>query len=282
VKSHCITCHAGPQGSNNNVDDFRLTDSRDQVKTPPMRTVYQRMFLDRSPGAQSITGFGLGRDGTGAANFLPTVHAYDLDNLETLTEFANVKAYLLCFDTGTPPSAAYARTVTTANMAQSAVLADLSAMESASLSWSDLVVQGMVGGRPRSYRYSRTSSRYITDKAGETALSRSQLLALLGTNDAITFTGMPFGQGNRRGGDRNRNGVLDSDEPKPAMSLFRPGGSRVGLAWPEAGWALERSPAPVGPWSLVLQPFERSGGTVRLDYDPAGAAMGFFRLRRIW
>ncbi len=283
-KSHCVTCHAGPQGSNNNLDDFRLTDSRDQVKTPPMRTVYQRLFLDRTAGAQSVTGYGLGRDGTGPGNFLPTVHSYDLDNLETAAEFANVKAYILCFDTGTPPSAAFARTVTSANMAQSAVVADVAALESAAVSWNDLVVQGVVGGKPRAYRYSRSSSRYVSDKAGEAVLTRAQLFALIGPTDAVTFSGMLFGQGLRRSGDRDLNGVLDSDEAKPAVTFYRPAQAAVGLAWPEVagGWTLQRSTAPGGPWTTVLLPFQRTGGTVRLDYDPAGAKTGFFRLRRTW
>lgn len=285
VKSHCVTCHEGPQGSNNNLDDFRLTDSRDQVKTPPMRTVYQRIFLNRTPGAQSISGFGLNRDGTGPANFLPTVHAYDLDNLETPADFANVTAYVLCFDTGMPPSTAVSRTVTMANMGQSTVTADLQSLETLSGSFlNDLVVQGVVGGRSRSFFYNRSTSRYLGDNAGEAALTRSQLLASLGPADAVTFSGMPSGQGLRRGGDRNRNGILDADEAKPAISFFRPPNPRVGLLWPETagGWALERGPSLSGPWSAVLLPFGRAGGNVQLDYDPAGAPFGFFRLRRTW
>ncbi|RYD84954.1 MAG: hypothetical protein EOP84_03985, partial [Verrucomicrobiaceae bacterium] len=285
IKSHCITCHAGPQGSNNNLDDFRLTDSRDQVKTPPMRTVYQRIFFNRTAGSQNITGYGLGRDGTGPANFLPTVHAYDLDMLETAADFANVKAYVLCFDTGTPQSSAFSRTVTAANMAQSTVVSDMSLLESqAGSSLNDLVVQGVVGGESRTFFYNRSTFRYATDKAGEATLTRNQLLALLGPTDVVTFSGTLIGQGLRRGGDRNRNGILDADEPKPVLSLFPTPGSQVGVTWADTagGWTLERSPAPGGPWSAVLLPFKRSGGNVRVDYDPAGVSAGFFRLRRTW
>ncbi len=285
IKSHCITCHAGPQGSNNNLDDFRLTDSRDQVKTPPMRTVYQRIFLNRTPGAQSLSGYGLNRDGTGPANFLPIVHSYDLDMLETAADFANVKAYVLCFDTGTPQSAAFARTVTAANMTQSAVVADMSLLESqAGTSQNDLVVQGIIGGASRSFFYNRSTFRYVSDKAGEPALARNQLLALLGPNDVVTFSGTLIGQGLRRGGDRNRNGILDADEAKPTINLYKPGGSVVGIAWPESagGWVLERSTGPAGPWTTMLLPLQRYDGFIGLHYDPAGARTGFFRLRRTW
>ncbi len=284
VKSHCVTCHAGAQGSNNNVDDFRLTDSRDQVKTPPIRTVYQRLFLNRTAGAQNITGYGLGRDGTGQGSFLPTVHFYDLDSLEG-TDFADVKAYVLCFDTGTPQSAAVARTVSAANMTQAAAITDISLLESqSSSSQNDLVVQGIVGGAQRSFSYNRNTFRYVSDKSGETPLTRNQLLALLGPDDALTFTGTLIGQGLRRGGDRNLNGVLDADEAKPELSLRSAAGSTVGLEWPEAtgGWILERSSSPAGPWTPVLQPIARASGTMRLNYDPAGATSGFFRLRRAW
>ena len=284
VKSHCVTCHAGPQGSNNNLDDPRLTDSRDQVKTPPMRTVYQRIFLNRTAGSQNITGYGLGRDGTLQGNLLPTSHFYDLDQLEG-TEFADVKAYVLCFDTGTPQSAAAARTVTSANMTQSAVVADMSLLESQAIaSQNDLVVQGVVNGRPRSYFYNRTTLRYLSDRAADAPLTRNQLLALLGPTDAITFTGTLIGQGMRRGGDRNLDGVLDADEPKPEITLYKPAGPLLGVAWPDAaaGWTLERSANAGGPWSTVLLPLNRFDGLVRLDYDPAGARLSFFRLRRTW
>ncbi|MES2572687.1 MAG: beta-propeller fold lactonase family protein [Verrucomicrobiota bacterium] len=285
VKSHCVTCHAGPQGSNNNLDDPRLTDSRDQIKTPPLRTVYQRIFLDRTAGSKNITGYGLGRDGTGPGNFLPTVHFYDLDMLETAADFADVKAYVLCFDTGTPQSAALARTVTAATMTQSAVLADVTLLESQSgSSQNDLVVQGVVGGKPRSFIYNRSTFRYVTDKAGESTLTRNQLLALLGPTDALTFSGTLIGQGLRRGGDRDRNGILDSDEAKPAVHLAKSTGSSIEITWPDlaGGWILERGSTPAGPWTPLLLPFQRSGGSTRLEYNPPGASSGFFRLRRTW
>ena len=136
--------------------------------------------------------------------------------LETATEFADVKSYVLCFDTGTPQSSSFARTVTTANMTQGAVISDMSLLEAqAGLSLNDLVVQGMVGGKQRSFFYNRTALRYVSDKAGEATLARNQLLALLGSDDAVTFSGTLIGQGLRRGGDRDRNGVLDADEAKP-------------------------------------------------------------------
>ncbi|HET6408157.1 MAG TPA: beta-propeller fold lactonase family protein [Chthoniobacteraceae bacterium] len=285
IKSHCITCHAGAQGSNNNLDDFRLTDSRDQVKTPPIRTVYQRIFHNRTAGAQSISGYGLNRDGTIPANFLPTVHFYDLDMLETATEFADVKAYVLCFDTGTPQSSSFARTVTASNMAQSAVIADMSVLESqAGLSLNDLVVQGLAGGRQRSFFYNRTTLRYVSDKAGEAALTRNQLLALLGPNDAVTFGGTLIGQGLRRGGDRDRNGTLDGDEAKPEFTLSKPSGTQIRIAWPETagGWMFERSASPTGPWNTVLQPLSRANGLVQFDHEVQGAQSNFYRLRRTW
>jgi hypothetical protein len=283
IKSHCITCHAGAQGSNNNLDDFRLTDSRDQVKTPPIRTVYQRIFHNRTAGAQSISGYGLSRDGTVPANFLPTVHFYDLDMLETPAEFADVKAYVLCFDTGTPQSSSLARTVTSANMAQSAVTADMSLLEAqAGLSLNDLVVQGVVGGRQRSFFYNRTALRYVPDAAGEVTLTRNQMLALLGPNDAVTFSGTLIGQGLRRGGDRDRDGILDADEAKPLFKLSKPGPTQIRIGWPEEGWLLEHSVSPTGPWNTVLQPLTRSSGLVQFERDVAGVSSGFYRLRRTW
>jgi YVTN family beta-propeller protein len=280
VASHCVTCHLGPAGSNNNLDDFNLTGSRDEVKTPPMRTVYQRLFLNRTAGMQNITGYGLGRDGTLPGNFLPIAHFYDLDQLEG-ADFANVKAYILCFETGTPSSAAFQRTVTAANKA--AASEDIGTLESQSVALqNDLVVQGVIGGKARSYFYNRGSARYLSDKTGEAPLTRLQFLDLLGPTDVVTFTGTLTGQGLRRGGDRNLNGIRDADETGPAMTFYRPNSNFVGLTWPDGAWTLEGSAGPAGPWSTVLLPRQRNSGQISLDYDPVGANAGFFRFRRTW
>jgi YVTN family beta-propeller protein len=284
IKSHCVTCHTGAAGSNNNLDDKRLTDSRDEVKTPPMRTVYQRIFLNRTSGAQSLSGYGLNRDGAMPANFLPTVHFYDLDMLEG-SDFVNVSAFVLCFETGTAQSAAFSRTVTAANSTASAVIADIATLEGqANVFQNDLVVQGRIGGVMRSFFFERATLRYRSDKAGEPVLTRNQVLALLGGGDAITFSGTIPGQGARRGGDRNLDGVLDRDESHPWIELSQPLAPLVRVRWPEhpGGWALERALAPQGPWSTVLQPRSLGGGGFLLDHDPQGATAGFFRLRRTW
>jgi YVTN family beta-propeller protein len=284
IKSHCITCHSGAAGSNNNLDDKRLTDSRDEVKTPPMRTVYQRIFLNRAPGSQNLSGYGLNRDGAMPSNFLPTVHFYDLDMLEG-SDFANVSAFVLCFETGTAQSAALSRTVTAANSTASAVTTDIAILEGqANVFQNDLVVQGRIGGVMKSFFFDRATLRYRTDKAGEPTLTRNQLLALLGTGDAVTFSGTLPSQGARRGGDRNMDGVLDGDESHPWVELSQPFAPFVRIRWPESpgGWALERAATPQGPWSTVLQARSLHGGNFLLDHDPQGASAGFFRLKRTW
>ncbi len=282
---HCTDCHSGAAGSNNNLDDKRLTDSRDEVKTPPMRTVYQRIFLNRSAGAQSLAGYGLLRDGAGPSNFLPTVHFYDLDNMDG-ADFVNVRAYVLMFETGTAPAAAFSRTVTFGNKDDAAVVADLSTLESQSTGFqNDVVVQGIVGGKPRSFFYHRSTFRYVSDKAGEAVLTRNQLLALIGVNDAVTFTGTPINQGLRRGGDRNLNGTLDSDELAPAFGLTKAGGSLLRAWWADqpSGWTLEGGgTSPGGAFQIWLHPRTHLNGATQVDFDPLGATSGFFRLRRTW
>ena len=112
--NHCGVCHTLPTGSDNNVDDLRNFGGRQFMKTPPLQTLYQRALLDTRSGVTNVTGFGLSHDGTGSRHFMPTVHPYQLDELVGIG-FAEVSAFLMCFDTGTAPIIGYSRTITALN-----------------------------------------------------------------------------------------------------------------------------------------------------------------------
>jgi DNA-binding beta-propeller fold protein YncE len=278
--NHCNLCHTVPRGSNNNIDLHVEVGASQPIKNPSLRTVYQRAFFSPQAGQQSLTGFGLNHDGTGFS--LPTVHPYVLDELGAASpnDFADVKAFVLCFPTETKPSVGDGVTVTAATAAAAAV--DLAQMESqAGLQACQLVVRGVLGGKVRSFLYNRTTQLYEPDTASEAAVTRAQLLAMLGPGDGLTFLGAPPGEGARLATDRDRNGVRDRDEPLPSLAITRVAAS-ARLEWPaaSAGWALESAATLHGPWLPVTGPRSQTAGWFQRDEPLVGAR--FYRLRRTW
>lgn len=218
TKSHCAVCHLLPEGSDHNIDLPQESGLSQPVKTPPLRTTYQRLFFDARAGTTSFSGFGLLHDGTGGTASLPTVHPYVLDQLETAQEFADVTAFIRCFDTGTAKTVGYSRTVTAANRADAAVLADIALLEAravARLVDCDVIARGRVGGVDRNYFWTGTAYQGETEAAG--LLSRAALLASLGGNDSLTFMGVLPDSGPRLSVDEDEDIVLNGDDPQPGV-----------------------------------------------------------------
>jgi DNA-binding beta-propeller fold protein YncE len=188
--NHCGLCHAGPRGSDNNIDDFRLTDTRDPVKNPPLQTTYQRFGFDGAPGGVNVTGYGMNRNGTGSR--LPTVHFYELETLGA-EERRNVAAFVLAFGTGTHAAVGQSRTVTSVNRGQSSLLEDLTVLEAeADAEEIDLVVEGIAGAASVSRRFDPAQNLYVDGV--NPGLARSALVGALGADEAVTFTALRRGQ----------------------------------------------------------------------------------------
>lgn len=188
--NHCSVCHEGPRGSLGNIDDPRLTDSRDSVKVPPLQTTYQRFGFDNAPGGASTMGFGMNRDGTGSR--LPTVHFYELGQLDQQGR-KDVAAFVLSFDTGTPASVGQARTLNVGNRSSASLLADLTLFETqAGDGLIDLVAEGISGSTDVALYFDSVVQKY-TD--GTTSShTRAELLAALQAGEAVTFTVILRGQ----------------------------------------------------------------------------------------
>lgn len=282
--NHCAICHILPSGSDNNVDDLRNIGGTQSIKTPPLQTVYQRALLDTRTGATNVAGFGLGHDGAAGRQFLPTVHFYELDEFSG-ADFADVRAFVMCFETGVVPAVGFSRTVTAANAGAAFVTNDLTLLETQARGTNvcDLVIRGAAGGRWRQFFYDKATQRYRSDRAGEPTRTRAEVLALLGPDEALTFLGTLPGDGARLGGDRNHNGILDADEARPALS-FTPQPEGLRLSWPESvtDWQPERAPTLEGPWRADLLPRTRAAGFQHLEHSLSEEPMEFFRLRRVW
>ena len=284
TKSHCAVCHTLPTGSDNNIDLMQEVGSSQPVKTAPLRTVYQRVAFSNKVGSQSLSGFGLLKDGSGTADSLPIGHAYVLDDLAALQEFRDLTAFLLSFDTGTPPVTGYSRTVASVPPLGSPAEADLALLEArASTAENDLVVRGRLGGKPRQFLWDKGLARYLPDTAAAPPLSRSLLLAQLQAGDALTFTACLPGLGSARGIDRDEDGIRDADEAAPLISLTLDSGWPL-LSWDalQGDWFPEVSPSLAAPaWAPLATPWRASGSRLELAPPRLGPSQ-FFRLRRTW
>lgn len=188
--NHCGLCHAGPRGSDNNIDDFRLTDTRDPVKNPPLQTTYQRFGFDGAPGGVNVTGFGMNRNGTGSR--LPTVHFYELETLDA-EDRKNVAAFVLAFGTGTHGAVGQSRTLTSVNRGNTSLLEDLTVLETQATSGGiDLVVEGIAGSQGISRHFDPAQGLYLDGV--NPGLTRAALLASLASGEAVTFTALRPGQ----------------------------------------------------------------------------------------
>ncbi|MES2923363.1 MAG: beta-propeller fold lactonase family protein [Verrucomicrobiota bacterium] len=280
--NHCIECHSDHVGGTNNIDLHTEVGSTQPVKNPPLRTVYQRNAFVPQAGATSLSGFGLLHDGTGFA--LPTVHPYSLDQLASTADFADLAAFILCFDTGITADTGVSRTFTLANLTDAAMLADVSMLEGLSTSGlSELVVSGRIGGRLRSFYHYPGSQKYGADESGQPLLTLSGLLSLLGPDDAVTFICMPYGSGYRLGVDRDYDGTINGDEPVPLLKLS-PLAGEMRLEWPAAfsGWVLESTDGFLTGWQTVTGSRSTAGALLRVDDPMNSRPSQFYRLRRTW
>ncbi len=213
VKGHCLDCHVLPTGSDNNLDLMAESGLAQPVKTPPLRTVYQRLFFDPRPGAESLSGYGLLHDGTGFE--MPIGHPYPLANLD-LEELYDVAAFMMCFDTGVGLMVGHTQWVDAGNRGQSGVVSKLALMEARTRAVPpdcDLVVRGKWGGEARRWLFDRATQTYRSDREADAPRSRADLLAGLGAGDGVSFMGVLPGQGARLGGDEDGDSVLDGDDP---------------------------------------------------------------------
>lgn len=214
VKSHCSICHPVPTGSDNNLDLPQESGLSQPVKTPPLRTVYQRLFYDPRPGAVSLSGFGLLHDGTGFE--LPIGHPYVLDDLSTVQELRDVSAFVMCFDTGTALTVGHTVLVDEGNREQVEVVNRLALLETrarATPADCDLVVRGRWQGQQRSWLFNKQSQLYRADRVADGELTREALVNGLAAGETLSFMGVLPGQGERLGGDLDGDGVLDGDDP---------------------------------------------------------------------
>lgn len=263
----CNTCHVIPTGTDRSFTPAAALQEPQDFKVPQLRNVYQKMTFTNAPGAQSLGGFGIVHDGTDpslVAFFSRAVFGLFAQPSHAGTR-SNISAFVQCFDTGMAPAVGYARTLTATNVNQASVSNDWTLLEAqaslvnnihlgtSGLSQTNiqLVVKGTVDGQLRGFVYQAAAGTYRADSTNLAPMTRAQLRSKVLAGDTLTLLGVPVGSGYRMGIDRDENGVLDGDEPRPSVRIARNGTQSV-VAWPtnRAGFYLERATSiPAAQWN---------------------------------
>jgi YVTN family beta-propeller protein len=277
----CNVCHSVPTGSSGLIISALALQESQAFKVPHLRNVYQKLNFSNKPGAASIGGFGIVHDGLDPTltNFLsrPVFGSFANDT----TRKNNLNAFVQCFDTGTAPAVGYARTVQPGPIVPGAFF-DWNLLEAQAALFTniDLIIKGEIDGELHGLVYQPTLANYKIDTTNSPALTRAQLQDKIAAGGRLTLMGVPPGSGTRMGIDRNLDGILDADTPKPNLRIQLAGANTI-IKWPfsAAGFLLEETSA-LGPpsWTNLPAPIEIIAGENVLTNAPSATAK-IFRLR---
>ncbi|MDH3620997.1 MAG: hypothetical protein OER91_08910, partial [Gammaproteobacteria bacterium] len=182
---------------------------------PHFRDQYQKVgmfgwgFQVAAARGPQVRGFSFNHNGATSSNFIIADLGMPNDDLLAL------RAFLYAFPTESPPILGQQVTLTDSNRVVAGARLDLlvqRGMTDTPIPECDLVAKGVVDGTARGWFMER-NGEFTADRAGEAAIDRSALEALLdGPGEYLTFTCTPWGSGLRVGIDRDLDGVLDGDE----------------------------------------------------------------------
>jgi YVTN family beta-propeller protein len=282
IQLRCNTCHALPRGTDNGFTPALALQEPQDFKVPHLRNVYQKMRFTNAPGAQSVLGFGIVHDGMDPSleSFLsrPVFGPFATDT----TIKRNLNAFVQCLDTGTAPAVGLnyaARSNHVFGLGQNGWL--LLEQEAQKMTNIELVVKAMLGSEQRGYLYRAPSNDYRADSTNLPALTKAQLVSLVQTSGSVFVMGVPPGSGTRAAIDRNLNGILDGDEPRPALQLSRASSNLV-IAWPtNAPFVLETATAlPSANWNTETSVRGIVGSSLNVTNATTNTAQ-FYRLKEL-
>jgi hypothetical protein len=280
----CTACHSHPTGVDARAS-FRIAqgmalDIVQPIKIPHLRNVYKKLDFDNRRGAESLAGFGLEHEGVKAG----IAQAHTGPRFESIqdneTVISNLTAFLLCFDTGMPPTVGRDLTITKANLASAAVVDEWDTLEQQVLGMRiDLIAKGDFGGL-------LFTGEYRSDAQPDLTRSRAWIEEQINEGAIVTLLGVPRGSGLRMGIDRNLDGVLDGERPPITLSIRLLNADKE----IELSWALEPDLTHTVEYSETLAPeswIPIAGGIVGQDgvatfsdTAPASGPARFYRIRR--
>ncbi len=282
----CNTCHALPTGTARFIIPAAALEESQDFKIPHLRNMYQKIHFTRTPGAQSIGGFGFVHDGMDPdlITFLSRPVFQTFSQPAAAGIRSNINAFVMCLDTGIAPSVGYARTLVATNVNTASLSNDWTLLETqaTALTNCNLIVKGTVDGQLRGFVYQPAFNNYRPNTTNLPAMTRTQLRAKILAGDTLTVMGVPIGSGTRLGIDRNEDGVLDGDTPVPALRILA-GNNAAVVAWSTnaSNFLLEAAATiPPASWKAETSLRGRVGGEFTVTNSPA-TTNRFFRLREL-
>jgi len=194
------------------INKTQLMGSQD-MKTPQLRNLYKKTGFTDAPGALNKRGFGFAHDGSFDTifQFLKRPNFEFDPGPDGDLDRRDVEAFVLAFDTGTPPSVGARSPSTRRNRNQPALIARIDTLRSqAAFGFCDIIARGTVGGQPRGWWYQNDGTWRPTRRASPR--SRPRRCWLSRTREARSASRVPVASGERMGNDRDRDGTRDGDE----------------------------------------------------------------------
>ncbi|HET9233665.1 MAG TPA: hypothetical protein VFP10_05975, partial [Candidatus Eisenbacteria bacterium] len=284
----CVDCHSLPAGENGLIIPAPLLREPQDMEVPQLRNLWEKTRF-QTTGA-SVRGFGFTHDGS--VKDLFTFLQFPGFTFRNDTERHDVAAFLLAFDTGTPPAVGAQWTMDGTNEAAglSRVTTLVGEADEGSIG---LIAKGRDGfGAVRGWAYTG-GGNWITDREVDGTRELEDLLTIAASGREITFTGVMTGSETRLGVDRDMDGYRDRDELDAGSDPADPASipSTIGVAdgLPPKGRLLSRAtPNPVrtagtriayevpreGPVHLAV--FDLAGREIAVLIDTPAHATGHF------
>ena len=224
---NCSECHFVTNfkvGSDNRITPFASLQESQSVKVAPFRGLYQKIGMNKAPG-QQISGFGFSHDGSfdNLFNFqkAPQFNFGQAGSESTADGWRrDIEQMLLKFDTGTAPAVGLMVTVDATNKSSFDVTNRINnvLIPEAQSGNCDLIVRGIYGGVPRSF-LRLSNGMFQPDSLSEAPVSSQTLINGVTAGAELTFMGVPPGEGPLFATDRDRNGILNDDEPRTSVQI---------------------------------------------------------------
>lgn len=283
----CADCHQLPLGTSGEIVPFKAGGFAKSGVVPPLRGVGDKLSPIHNAGGSFGTRTELG---AGLLHHGSVASIHDLLTLEdpgqpgqplftfTAAQIADLEAFLLAFDTGLAPAAAYAYTARGENPVEDQAQFDF-LINQAERGNCDLVFHAPPPpGRPERTAaglYRPEIGAFERNAAQLGPLSPAQLLAAAGPHRPITLLGLPRLSGETFALDLDRDGLYDLDELR--LGTDREDPDTDGDSFPD-GYEVEQGSNPLVPNGSVADNTPPAlQGSVEIDYTTQTAIVFVFR-----
>ncbi|MEW5250956.1 hypothetical protein [Microbulbifer discodermiae] len=217
----CSDCHSLPTGTNGKFISALADQSSQAMKVPHLRNMYEKAGLlalhpDPSEPVPTETRGGFGFADEGQIDTLVTFLEIPVFSFTNASQIDDTVQFMMEFDTGQPAMVGDQFTFDGANNADAVLNMRLDTFQQALFGGKvDLVVKGILGGIPRSFRCTAVSAVTAScqpDRVAESAIDSDALKAMAAAGAELTFWAVPAGFGERIGLDRDLDSFYDRDE----------------------------------------------------------------------